>query len=203
MRVIAIHAISDPEAFWGGQLNLPEGTELPVVVPSSDGTRGVCIFTSDSVEVAEVDHVGIGRHRRWRDGSDQQERVLRDQRGQRARAARLGSRRKPMGQVYLQRFCYAEGVTKAELDQAWGEAFKAFARSGNWGDVDSGVKHHQSYGTGWGGYALYLFADPSARTQRTAGGNPLAGGRRCGRGRGLPRGHPHRALEHKPLLHDV
>ena len=38
------------EAFWGGQLNLPEGTELPVVVPSSDGKRGVCIFTSDSVD---------------------------------------------------------------------------------------------------------------------------------------------------------
>ena len=25
----AIHAVSDPEAFWGGKLNLPEGTELP------------------------------------------------------------------------------------------------------------------------------------------------------------------------------
>jgi hypothetical protein len=50
MHVIAIHAISDPEAFWGGQLSLPEGTELPVVVPSADGTRGVCIFTSDSVD---------------------------------------------------------------------------------------------------------------------------------------------------------
>jgi len=50
MHVIAIHSISDPDAFWGGQLPLPKGTELPVVVPSSDGTKGVCVFKSDSVE---------------------------------------------------------------------------------------------------------------------------------------------------------
>ena len=50
MYVISIHSVSNPEAFWGGQLNLPEGTELPVVVPSSVGKRGVCIFTSDSVD---------------------------------------------------------------------------------------------------------------------------------------------------------
>ena len=29
MYVIAIHEISDPEAFWSGQLDLPKGTELP------------------------------------------------------------------------------------------------------------------------------------------------------------------------------
>jgi hypothetical protein len=49
MYVFSIHSISEPDAFWGGKLNLPEGTELPVVVPSSDGTRGVCVFKSDSV----------------------------------------------------------------------------------------------------------------------------------------------------------
>jgi len=49
MYVIAIHSISDPDAFWGGQLDLPQGTELPVALPSSDGTRGVCLFKSDSV----------------------------------------------------------------------------------------------------------------------------------------------------------
>jgi hypothetical protein len=49
MYVFTIHAVSDPEAFWGGKLDLPEGTELPIVVPSSDGTRGVCVFKSDSV----------------------------------------------------------------------------------------------------------------------------------------------------------
>jgi hypothetical protein len=49
MYVISIHSVSDPEAFWGGKLDLPQGTELPIVVPSSDGTRGVCVFKSDSV----------------------------------------------------------------------------------------------------------------------------------------------------------
>ncbi len=49
MYVFTIHSVSDPEAFWGGKLDLPEGTELPVVVPSSDGSRGVCVFKSDSV----------------------------------------------------------------------------------------------------------------------------------------------------------
>jgi len=53
MYVVAIHSISDPEAFWGGQLDLPNGTELPVVAPSSDGTRGVCIFKSDSVNTVQ------------------------------------------------------------------------------------------------------------------------------------------------------
>jgi hypothetical protein len=50
MYVIAVHSISDPDAFWGGKLDLPDGTELPIVVPSSDGKRGVCIFKSDSVD---------------------------------------------------------------------------------------------------------------------------------------------------------
>jgi hypothetical protein len=49
MYVITIHSVSDPDAFWGGKLDLPEGTELPIVVPSSDGARGVCVFKSDSV----------------------------------------------------------------------------------------------------------------------------------------------------------
>jgi hypothetical protein len=49
MYVVSIHSVSDPDAFWGGQLDLPEGTDLPFVAPSSDGTRGVCVFKSDSV----------------------------------------------------------------------------------------------------------------------------------------------------------
>jgi hypothetical protein len=49
MYVISIHSVSDPDAFWGGQLDLPEGTELPFVAPNSDGTRGVCVFKSNSV----------------------------------------------------------------------------------------------------------------------------------------------------------
>jgi hypothetical protein len=50
MYVLTVHTVSDPEAFWGGQLDLPEGTELPILVPSADGKRGVCIFKSDSVD---------------------------------------------------------------------------------------------------------------------------------------------------------
>ena len=50
MKVFAIHSVSDPDAFWSGKLDLPEGTELPIVAPSSDGKRGVCVFKSDSVD---------------------------------------------------------------------------------------------------------------------------------------------------------
>lgn len=53
MYVVSIHSISDPEAFWSGQLNLPEGTELSFAVPSDDGTRGVCLFRSDSVDTVK------------------------------------------------------------------------------------------------------------------------------------------------------
>jgi hypothetical protein len=49
MYVISIHSVSDPDKFWSGQLDLPEGTELSIVAPSSDGARGVCVFKSDSV----------------------------------------------------------------------------------------------------------------------------------------------------------
>jgi hypothetical protein len=50
MYIFTIHSVSDPQAFWSGQLNLPEGTELPMVAPSADGTRGVCVFKSDSLD---------------------------------------------------------------------------------------------------------------------------------------------------------
>jgi hypothetical protein len=49
MYVMTIHSISDPAAFWSRPLDLPEGTEQPIAWPSSDGTRGVCVFKSDSV----------------------------------------------------------------------------------------------------------------------------------------------------------
>ena len=49
MYVLTIHQVSDPETFWSGKLNLPVGTELPVVIPSADGKHGVCIFKSDSL----------------------------------------------------------------------------------------------------------------------------------------------------------
>jgi hypothetical protein len=50
MHVMTIHSISDPDAFWSRPLDLPEGTEQPIAWPSADGTRGVCVFKSDSVD---------------------------------------------------------------------------------------------------------------------------------------------------------
>ena len=50
MYVFTVHSVSDPQAFWSGKLDLPTGTELPVVIPSADGKRGVCIFKSDSID---------------------------------------------------------------------------------------------------------------------------------------------------------
>jgi len=50
MHVIAIHSISDPEAFWGGQLDLPPGVSLETVAPNDEGTRAICIWETDSVE---------------------------------------------------------------------------------------------------------------------------------------------------------
>jgi hypothetical protein len=49
MYVMTIHSISDPAAFWSRPLDLPVGTEQPIAWPSADGTRGVCVFRSDSV----------------------------------------------------------------------------------------------------------------------------------------------------------
>jgi len=67
-----------------------------------------------------------------------------------------------MGQMYVHRFAYRDGVSKSELNEAWGEAFKAFARSGNWGGVEKGVTHKGTYGTAWGGYILIEVDDPEA-----------------------------------------
>jgi hypothetical protein len=53
MYVASIHAVSDPEAFWSGQLPLPEGTEIALVIPSTDGARGVCVFRSDSLATVQ------------------------------------------------------------------------------------------------------------------------------------------------------
>ena len=67
-----------------------------------------------------------------------------------------------MAQMYLHRFAYRDGVSKAELDQAWSEAFAAFARAGNWGGVEKGVTHHKTWGTAWGGYILLEVDDREA-----------------------------------------
>jgi len=53
MYVVAIHSISDPAQFWGGNLDLPEGTSLNAVAPNADGSKGVCIWESDSVDTVQ------------------------------------------------------------------------------------------------------------------------------------------------------
>ena len=67
-----------------------------------------------------------------------------------------------MAQMYIQRFAYRDGATKEAIDAAWADGFKAVARSGNWGDVEAGVTHKQTYGTAWGGYILVEVDDPEA-----------------------------------------
>ncbi|MGY1709180.1 DUF3303 domain-containing protein [Geodermatophilus sp. SYSU D00758] len=67
-----------------------------------------------------------------------------------------------MGQMYLHRFTTRDGVSKAEVDAAWTEAFRAFARSGNWGGVESGITHHGTWGDTKGGFILVEADDPAA-----------------------------------------
>ena len=67
-----------------------------------------------------------------------------------------------MGQLYLQHFTYRDGVTKEALDAAWTEAFKVWAKSGNWGGVENGVTMLQSYGTGTAGYGVIEVEDADA-----------------------------------------
>jgi len=67
----------------------------------------------------------------------------------------------PMAQLYLQRFEYL-GSSKAEFDGAWGVALQSFAKFGNWGGVENGVRHVKTYGTAWGGYALLEVDDSEA-----------------------------------------
>ena len=67
-----------------------------------------------------------------------------------------------MGQIYLQRFEYRGAVNKTEFDGAWNVALQTFARSGNWGGAEAGVRHVKTYGTAWGGYVLIEIDDPEA-----------------------------------------
>jgi hypothetical protein len=67
-----------------------------------------------------------------------------------------------VSQLYLQRFEYRGASSKAEFDQAWGIALQTFAKCGNWGGVETGVRHVKTYGTAWGGYALIEVDDPEA-----------------------------------------
>ena len=50
MYSIAIHQISEPEKFWGTDLQLPDGLTLHTVAPNHDGTRAVCVWESESLD---------------------------------------------------------------------------------------------------------------------------------------------------------
>jgi len=41
--IAAIHDIGDPDRFWGGLLDLPEGMQLHSIWPRGDRTRAVCL----------------------------------------------------------------------------------------------------------------------------------------------------------------
>jgi hypothetical protein len=45
-----------------------------------------------------------------------------------------------MTQLYLQRFEY-RAATKSEFDQTWAVALQTFARTGNWGGTEAGIRH--------------------------------------------------------------
>src|SRR3954451_15962196 len=66
-----------------------------------------------------------------------------------------------VAQLYLQRFEY-RAATKSEFDQAWAMALQTFARTGNWGNAEAGIRHIKSYGTAWGGYVLFEVDDADA-----------------------------------------
>jgi hypothetical protein len=66
-----------------------------------------------------------------------------------------------MTQLYLQRFEY-RAATKSEFDQAWTVALQTFARTGNWGGAEAGIRHVKTYGTAWGGYVLLEVDDAEA-----------------------------------------
>ena len=70
-----------------------------------------------------------------------------------------------MGQLYIQLFRNQGEVAKDVFNKEWGVALEAFAKSGNWGAVDKGVKHLGTYGTSWGGYVLLDVEDPEAFSQ--------------------------------------
>ena len=70
-----------------------------------------------------------------------------------------------MGQKYLQRFEYRGAIDKEAYDKAWGIANDVMAKTGNWGNVEKGVKHIHAFGTAWGGYALIEVDDPKAFDQ--------------------------------------
>ena len=66
-----------------------------------------------------------------------------------------------MSQLYLQRYKYRFG-SKPEWDQGWAVAAEAMTKTGNYGNVEKGVRHIKGYGTGWGGYCILEVTDAAA-----------------------------------------
>jgi hypothetical protein len=66
-----------------------------------------------------------------------------------------------MTQLYLQRFEY-RAATKSQFDDAWAIALEIFAKTGNFGGAETGIRHIKSYGTAWGGYVLLEVDDADA-----------------------------------------
>ena len=56
MYAIAIHDISDPDAFWSraAEGDIPDGLELPTVAPNQDGSRAICVWKADSVDAVKT-----------------------------------------------------------------------------------------------------------------------------------------------------
>jgi hypothetical protein len=68
-----------------------------------------------------------------------------------------------MSQLYLQRFEY-RAAAKSEFDQAWTIALQTFAKNGNWGGAEAGVRHLKSYSTAWA--AMYSLTLTTLRASR-------------------------------------
>ena len=66
-----------------------------------------------------------------------------------------------MNQLYVQRF-QSKNPDQEAFDKCWEIANEAFSKTGNWGNVASGIKTHLALVTVWGGYGLIEVEDPSA-----------------------------------------
>jgi hypothetical protein len=55
MYVVANHAISNPEKFWGlaSTTPVPPPLKLHCVFPSTDGARGTCLWEAQSVDAVK------------------------------------------------------------------------------------------------------------------------------------------------------
>jgi hypothetical protein len=50
MYIVAQHRIKDPARFWSVSPEGPEAPRLQAAYPSSDKTKGVCLWESDSID---------------------------------------------------------------------------------------------------------------------------------------------------------